>query len=106
MLNSTGIGVEREVVLKKGVYRGLERSLTIEFVLNKHRRRRGKWGDISNRRSKSSLQRYRGDPCPNCNSYLCPESKRLVATGKTGPVTWTGDDGNIHSMRRNLPCSY
>lgn len=91
---------------EKGVYRGLERSLTDEFVLNKHKWRRGKCGDISNRRSKSSLQRYRGDPCPNCNSYLCPESTKLVATCKTGPARWAGDDGNVYSMWRNLPCSY
>lgn len=90
----------------KGVYRALQQNLTIEFGLNKHKWRLGKWGGISNRRSTSSLQRYRGDhPCPSCNSCLCPESKKLVATGKTGPVRWAGDDGNIHSTGRNSPCS-
>lgn len=57
---------------KKEIYRGLEPNLTVEFVLNKHRRGKGEWEDILNRRNKASLQRYRGGPCQTAsiNSYL------------------------------------
>lgn len=57
---------------KKEIYRGLEPNLTVEFVLNKHRRGKGEWEDTLNRRNKASLQRYRGGPCQTASisSYL------------------------------------
>lgn len=39
------------------------------------------------------------------SSYLCPESEELVSAGGAGPITWPGDGGNMHSTRRDSPCS-
>ena len=69
---------------KKEMYRGLQPNLKVEFVWSKHRSGKGEGKDISNSRSKASLQR--GDPCQNGKLLSLPKSKKLVATSQTGQV--------------------
>ena len=84
-----GVGVTHKIKIscsKKEMYRGLHPNLTVEFVLNKHRSGKGRGGTFQIAEARPVCKDTEGTHVKMGSCYLCPESKKLVATSQTGQV--------------------